>query len=336
MTTRAVSVVIPTFNRCQRLERVLRALEAQTCGTDAFDVVVVSDGSTDGTDDYLCQLRTPLALAVERQANAGPAAARNRGVALATAPLVLFIDDDVVAAPELVREHLDAHTRRPGQVVIGPMLTPSDFRMEPWVAWEQAMLAKQYDAMVAGAFAATYRQFYTGNASLPRADFLEAGGFDTRFRRAEDVELAYRLHERGLRFEYNPRAVGWHYAARPFASWLRTAHDYGVAEVVFGRDHGQDPTLSRVRREYRERHVVIRASARAAVAAPATCAVSVSLLRWTAAFAHRVGAASVARLALSVLYNDTYYVGMATQLGGRRAFLDTIVRWPGDGEAEQR
>ena len=197
-----VTIVVPTYNRCDRLRRVLSALEKQTCGTDAFDVVVVSDGSTDGTDDFLASLRAPLTVIVERQANAGPASARNRGVELATAPLVLFLDDDVVATPQLVAQHLASHARAPDLVVIGPMIAPPGFRMQPWVAWEQAMLDKQYRALETDVFETTHRQFYTGNASVPRARLIEAGGFDTRYRRAEDVELAFRLHQLGLRFEF--------------------------------------------------------------------------------------------------------------------------------------
>ena len=329
-----VTIVVPTYNRCDRLRRVLGALEQQTCGPDAFDVVVVSDGSTDGTDEYLASLSTPFTLRFERQPNAGPAAARNRGVELATAPLVLFVDDDVVAVPELVAEHLASHERAPGLVVIGPMITPPEFHMQPWVAWEQAMLYKQYAALAAGEYQATHRQFYTGNASAPRGTLVEAGGFDTRFRRAEDVELAYRLHGLGLRFEFNGRAIGYHYAERPFASWLSTAHDYGVAEVVFGRDHGQDPALQRVHREYTRRHLFIRGASRALVAAPRLARAINPLLRITAVAADRVHLARVSRLALSTMYNGAYYQGMAHRLGGRAAFREAIVRGTPPRDAE--
>ena len=78
-------------------------------------------------------------------------------------------------------------------VVMGPMLTPNDFAMPAWVAWEQAMLMKQYDDMNAGNWQPTARQFYTGNTSLARQHLIQTGGFDTSFRRGEDVELAYRL-----------------------------------------------------------------------------------------------------------------------------------------------
>ncbi len=188
-----VSVVIPTFNRRQRLHRVLAGLAAQTFDGDV-ETVVVSDGSTDGTDAYLASGATPLPVVSATQENQGPAVARNHGVELATGDLVVFIDDDVVPDRGLISAHVAAHARLGDDVVvIGPMLDPPDHRMSMWIQWEQSMLAKQYTAMTRGDFEPTARQFYTGNASVLRRHVVDVGGFDSSFRRAEDVELAYRL-----------------------------------------------------------------------------------------------------------------------------------------------
>ncbi len=198
-----LSVVLPTYNRLDRLRRVLHALESQTYPADKFEVLVISDGSTDGTDTYLQSVETALHLRPLSQPNQGPAQARNQGVASAVGSIILFIDDDVVPAPQLITEHLSMHQNYGDQlVVIGPMLSPPRFQMAPWVAWEQDQLAKQYGDMQAGQWQPTARQFYTGNSSVARHHVIEAGGFDPAFRRAEDVELAYRLKDRGLRFVF--------------------------------------------------------------------------------------------------------------------------------------
>jgi GT2 family glycosyltransferase len=324
--TPLVSVVIPTYNRLPRLQRVLGALARQTCPPEQFEVVVVSDGSTDGTDEYLATATHPFTFRYCTQANAGPAAARNRGVEMALAPLVLFIDDDVVATPTLVEQHLASHCRSgKDAVVIGPMITPPDFQMRPWVLWEQTMLYKQYDAMNAGVFAATFRQFYTGNASLSRARLVEAGGFDTRFRRAEDVELSYRLDRAGMHFVWNPDAIGHHYADRSFDSWLRTAYDYGVNEVVFGRDQGQDPTLRRVNAEFRGRNRLVRWMAQACVSIPVLESMIQPPLRALAMGGAAVHAQMLSRFAFSALFNVAYYRGLATALGDPGEFRRIIV-----------
>ena len=114
-----VSVVIPTFNRQQRLHRVLTGLAQQTIDVEMLEVIVVSDGSTDGTDAYFESRRTPLPVDFVRQANQGPAAARNHGVVRATGDLVLFIDDDVMPDARLVEEQPRAsmvRSRGPGRV----------------------------------------------------------------------------------------------------------------------------------------------------------------------------------------------------------------------------
>ena len=234
-----VSIVIPTHNRLGRLTQVIAAIERQTYVLDNIEVIVVSDGSTDGTDTYLSRIKTPLNLRFVPQQNAGPSAARNNGIRNAQGEIVLFIDDDVVSSPQLVADHMRIHASQPNTVVLGPMLSPPDFTLSPWVHWEQAMLEKQYEAMRRGKWKTTVRQFYTGNTSLPRQALLTSGGFDERFRRAEDIELAYRLDQQGVAFAFTMAAVGCHYAERSFTSWLQIPYTYGRYEIVFSREgHG--------------------------------------------------------------------------------------------------
>ncbi len=312
-----LTVVIPTYNRLHRLRQVLAALEAQTVPLDQFDVVVVSDGATDGTAQFLQAIYSPLRLNSVLQENAGVAAARNSGIEQATTDLILFLDDDVVPAPDLVQKHLEAQADfGPDTVVLGPMLTPDDFSMHPWVDWEQQMLVKQYDDMTAGKYAPTARQFFTGNTSLERRHLVEVGGFDTRFRRAEDVELAYRLDKAGLKFVFKGDAVGFHYAERSFDSWLATPYAYGRNDVVFSRDMGCDWLLPTMWREYHGRHPLIRRTTTLCLDRPAPSKLLTRSLKTSA----EVAPAS-ARFAYSAIFNLRYYQGVADELGGREAFF---------------
>ena len=107
---------------------------------------MVSDGSTDGTDEFLRSRSARCRVVALRQDNAGPAAARNRGIREATGDSSLFLDDDVVPAPDLLATHLRHHAARGDDVVvIGPMITPPTSSLSAWVRWEQDMLYKQYD-----------------------------------------------------------------------------------------------------------------------------------------------------------------------------------------------
>ncbi len=322
-----MSVVVPTYNRVDRLRRVLDALGHQTHPLDDIEVVVVSDGSTDGTDAFLADVHTPYALRWFSHPNAGPGATRNRGFREARGSLVLFVDDDIIASPQLVARHVAEHDRLgPRHVVIGPMLTPDDFPLSAWVAWEQAMLTKQYDAMARGDYGATDRQFYTGNASVARAELEALGGFDPTFRRAEDVELARRMADAGLGFAFDPEAIGFHYAERSFASWLQIARDYGANEVTFAARFGETQWFERIHHEWAPRHVLVRAAVRVAVLHPVLGRGVEVALRAAALGPGPTRPPRITALGLSGLYNIAYFRGMSAAMGGAAVWRRRVVR----------
>jgi GT2 family glycosyltransferase len=314
-----VSVVVPTYNRLSRLKKVLAALERQQFPRDQFNVVVISDGSTDGTDEHLRDPALELDLLFVTQANQGPAAARNHGIKRASGEYVLFLDDDVVPAPELLAEHMRLHRAEKDLVVMGPMLTPGDFTMAPWVAWEQAMLYKQYAAMEEGDWSPTARQFFTGNTSLARRHLVAAGGFDERFRRAEDAQLAYRLDHMGVRFVFNPRAIGYHYAERSFRSWMAIPYAYGRNDVIFAREFGQ-PIVATVKQEFKERNLLIRSLVRFCLDRPALSQPVEALLKGTADLLD--GRQRLVRACYSAIFNLRFYQGISDEMGGREQFFD--------------
>jgi glycosyltransferase involved in cell wall biosynthesis len=315
-----LSVVVPTFNRRDRLERVLVSLAHQDLA-EPFEVIVVSDGSTDGTDEYLDGPGTPLQVVALRQRNQGPAAARNLGVERARADIIVFIDDDVVPSPALLRKHLEAHRRRGDDiVVIGPMLNPPEHRMTTWISWEQEMLAKQYQAMEHGEYTATARQFYTGNASLHVHNFRAVGGFDPSLRRAEDVELAFRLADIGLSFEFELDAVGYHWAERSYESWRQTAYTYGRNDIVFARDLGREWLFEFIGDVHSWHHPALRFLTNLCVTRPQLRPRTVKMLEWVITpFADGMRR-RIARYALSGVYSIEYHRGVADELGSVDAY----------------
>jgi glycosyltransferase involved in cell wall biosynthesis len=322
-----ISVVIPTYNRLSRLRQVINALENQDYTHDDFEVVIVSDGATDGTQRYLEDLRAPFHLRPLHQANGGPAAARNAGIVAAKGEFIVFIDDDVVPGPRLLTEHMKQHKTAGREVaVLGPLLTPANYAMSPWVAYEQRTLVKQYDAMIRGDWAPTARQFYTGNASIRRSHVLAAGGFDERFRRAEDVDLAYRLADRGIGFVFTMQAEGFHFAERSFQSWFDAAYAYGRNDVVFGRDRGQAWLLADVRREYDLRNAQVRRLVRTCLGRPQATAVATQVLKFAAHTGARTGLGSLERSGCSGLFNLRYYQGFCDELGDPGYFFRPLQR----------
>ncbi len=319
-----VSIIVPTYNRRASVCRLLQALDEQTYPLDRFEVLVIDDGSDDGTPDLLRSLGTAYALRVLEQAHQGPAEARNLGVTNAAADLVLFLDDDVVPSQDLIAIHLATHAAEgPKAVVIGPMMPPHDWARSPWVRWEEEKLQSQYDAMLAGEWAATERQFYTANSSLERQLFLDAGGFDARFKRAEDVELGYRLRNLGARFIFTPAADVLHYASRTFTAWQRTPYQYGRYDVIMSREKGHE-ALGRALREFRGRHPLNRGMSRAVTGHPRLVDATVALLGLGVRAGAKVGAQRTTSRALSGIFNLLYWQGVCDELGGREILWRSV------------
>lgn len=319
ISTPFLSVVIPTFNRKDSLRRTLDGLARQTYPADAFEAVVVSDGSTDGTDallaDFAATSRYPLRPFT--QANSGPARARNRGIDEARGEVVVFLDDDVEPAPEFLARHASHHNDDGQTVVIAPMLPDPALRwQEPvWIAWEHAMLEKQYTAWRTGEWAGCGpHHFYSGNASVRREHLRAVGGFDEQFPRQEDVELAVRLErERSVRFVYDPEAQGIHRPLRRWQSWLAVPDAYGQLDVVRAR-RGDTPWET-VRHGYHARNGLTRRLARLVLAVPVLSAPLRGLLRLAAQAAYRLRRAGPAFAALSAVYNLCYLEAARREIG---------------------
>ncbi len=236
-----LSVVIPTFNRRDSLKLTLDGLARQDYPAAQFEVLVISDGSTDGTDDFVRSYaaQAPYRLSLLTQENAGPARARNRGIEAAQGTIIVFVDDDVEPCPCFLTAHAGHHQSHENTVVIGPLSPdPQMARREPpWIAWEHAMLQKQYVGWKTGFFTEVNPgNFYSGNGSVRRAQLLAVGGYDEAFTRQEDVELACRLERRfHPAFVFDPQADALHRPRRSYASWLAVPLAYGRLDVIRAR-----------------------------------------------------------------------------------------------------
>ncbi len=318
------SVVIPTYNRLESLLKVMYGLATQSCSSALFEAVVVSDGSTDGTVARLQSATFPFRVIVLEQANAGPAAARNLGVAKAKGSLIIFLDDDVVPAADFILEHARSHHDRTDTVVIGPML-PAPDPTSPWVDWETAILEKQYRHVESGVWDATARQFFTGNASVQRRRVLAAGGFDTSLRRSEDVELAFRLQKLGVRFVFNRRAAGTHIAERSFESWLKSAYQYGRNDIAIGYRRKRRDLLESVAAEFHQRHALTRLLVWAGLKSRWVRRSAVSRMsRLVIGAAFKLRLRGLARYACSGVFNLFYWFGISDELGSADAGLSLI------------
>ncbi len=230
----SVSIVIPTYNRLPILTKCLDALEKQDW-SGTYEVVVVDDGSTDETVDFLNRnaQRFPhvrLVIADHR----GPAAARNRGIHQARGETIIFIDSDLVVTPVFLQVHMQTLEASGTDRVFtyGRVVNTANFEdptSEPYKITD---------------FSAAY--FATGNVGIAKKWLLEAGLFDEGFSLYgwEDLELGVRLKKLGLKLIKCPAAVGYHWHPAFTLGQLprlkQVEYERGRMGVVFYKKH---PTL---------------------------------------------------------------------------------------------
>lgn len=212
-----VSVVIPTYNGKEVLQKTLKGILCQTYPREGYEVIVVDDGSTDGTEALFgggsrFDVQDLRFLRYVRLAeNRGRAVARNVGIQRARGKVVIFLDGDNVPGRELVRAHRALHREEERTVGVGNISLCED------------ALKSRFGRFWNGRYVGHRKgvcwddlPFYfpgTGNGSVKRKHLLETGGFDEGFQHygGEDEELWYRLCVKGgLRNVFVREAVSWH------------------------------------------------------------------------------------------------------------------------------
>jgi GT2 family glycosyltransferase len=198
----AISVIIPTYNRRVILKKCLNNLSAQTLPSNEFEVIIVDDASDDGTAEMVADLSTPYQLRyIPLSQRTGPGGARNVGIRAAQAELIVFLDSDLVPAPELLAAHLAIHAEHTNRIGHGPVIHTTDLDNPTATPMKVTDISRAF--------------FATGNVSVRKEHLLAAGLFDEDFREYgwEDLELGRRLRRLGLEAVPVPEAKGWHYKA---------------------------------------------------------------------------------------------------------------------------
>lgn len=223
-----VSVVIPTHNRSNILQKTLEALVDQDQDPTGFEIIVVDDGSTDDTQQVVAKiaLRCDIKLLYVYQEKKGAGAARNKGLMRANSNIVLFIDDDIIAAPTLVAEHIRFHCLYPDVNIatLGQVLLAPGIRATPLNRGHAVNLW----CSIEGEKEVGWRFFFTGNISL-KGEFLLRNNlsFDESLPCFQDIEIGYRCSKKGLKILYNPIAIGYHFHDLTFRASITKGETYG-------------------------------------------------------------------------------------------------------------
>ncbi len=235
-----LSVIICTYNRAELLEKVLESLKSQTLSKNLFEIIVI-DGSSDNTKDTVKSFQSALPVHYFFQNDAGLAAARNHGIYASQGEILLFLDDDDIATPTLLEEHIKTHRKYPG----------NNYAVLHYTTWAPNLLVTPLMHFITevGCFLFSYPQFnhgdildYTyfwgGRSSCKRSFLIEYGVFNPLFRFGyEDIELGYRLAPHGLKVVYNSKAVAKMIRPVSFDDFCRRLIKQGKSQYVFSTLH---------------------------------------------------------------------------------------------------
>jgi len=234
-----LSVVIPTRDRWEMLTRCLTALDRACEGVDgAVEVLVADDASVEAVSPE--QGKNISLRVLRRETAGGSSAARNLALSVTSAPLVLFIDDDIEVEFDLVERHIRHHELHSAEseALVGLVTWTRARPVTAHMRWlEKGGPLFAFDTIKdPGNVDAAH--FCTANVSVKRSLLGKvAGPFDERLRRFTDVELGVRLAGAGMRLRYDPLAVAWHLRHDTPASTDDRMRVVGEASVVLDSIH---------------------------------------------------------------------------------------------------
>lgn len=215
MTDIIFSVIIPTYNRRDILKRTLNCIAMQTFSLRDYEIIVIDDGSEDGTAEFLKKYNCNNYFKyLVNETNMGRAVTRNKGIVAARGSYVLMIDDDIWAEPGLIAEHYRTHKEHSsdigvvGAIHISPEVpnTAVNMYLNRHHLWCLSEMRKSANDL-------PYSFCKTANLSFKKDLLLKVGLFNETFKTygGEDSELGFRINQECIKFIFAPNAVGKHY-----------------------------------------------------------------------------------------------------------------------------
>lgn len=224
-----LAVLIPSYQGVHKLPSMIASLAQQTL--KGFEVVIVLDGSTDESENYLSQATFSFEVKIVRQENKGRAAARNTAVQHTSAELLVFLDDDVIVQPDALEKFYTNFKRgcnvQVGRIAALPGRNTELFRYisSLYEKWNRSVVVNQ-DATLEKPYISA------ANFGIRKDVFLRVGGFDERLSDSEDFELAVRLHVNGFPIYFFPDIVVQHVIHNDFSDYTRRQVEYTKARAT--------------------------------------------------------------------------------------------------------
>ena len=238
--SKSFTVVLPTYNRMDIMPDVIAALENQY-NPPQFDLVVINDGSSDSTKEWLDAHDFTIPTRVIHQPNGGPAKARNAGLDAATGDYIILLGDDTVPDRYWLSSHERAHQQRnfdPNIVVVGYIDWHRSMRITPFIDFVDETGWQFAFNKIEDINNLPYNYFYGSNLSLARS-LIHNERFDTSFPYPawEDSELGYRLKLKGCSYVYEHGIQTEHLHKTTIARFAQRQRKAGYCAMVFNRLH---------------------------------------------------------------------------------------------------
>jgi glycosyltransferase involved in cell wall biosynthesis len=232
-----ISVIVPTFNGANKIIATLRSIEKQTISPN--EVIVVVDGSTDGTIELIQKQRFNFPkLSIIEQVNGGRAKVRNKGASEATGELLVFFDDDMFVLPDCLERHVQHHNNYSGSLLTGTAIDDL-IGLDADFARFKETLSKKWDESLGKDSLVLFNKtnvFLTAaNFSIPKQVFFALDGFDLELSDGEDFDIAFRAIMFGYSVYYDPRVKALHRdltSCRIFVMRTRSYYKAGIELAI--------------------------------------------------------------------------------------------------------
>jgi len=233
-----LSVIVATYNRKNELAELFESFKNQTLPPDQFAVVIVDDGSTDGTDRYIHGIKPDLPFAIQYhyQKNKGPGHARTFGMQQTDGDIFIFIDSDCIAPPHYLRTIAEAFQNEKIDAFGGP-----DKSADTFSSWDKAVNFTMTSFLTTGGLRGSsgkkLARFYprSFNMGLRREIFEKIGGFGSIYHYGEDIEFSHRIIQSGAKVAFLEEAYVYHKRRSSPSLFAKQIFKMGKARIQLGR-----------------------------------------------------------------------------------------------------
>lgn len=228
------SIIVATYNRIQEMKELISSLRAMTFSPADFELVVVDDGSEDGTGDYIQSLNTEFDIQYHYQQNQGPGAARNRAMSEAKGEYFIFLDSDVIV-PDSYLSAVDKSVKEESWEAFGgpddshasfpPLLQAINYSMTSFIGTGGTRGSTE-----------SVTRFYprSFNMGIHRQVFESMGGMND-LRHGQDMDYSARIYRAGYKVGLIPDAVVYHKRRTSLKKFYKQIFNWGVARINLGR-----------------------------------------------------------------------------------------------------